>query len=153
MRPSERVSMNQISEVLDHAVEYLQHINKVIDEELASAPSQRVGMLLTAFAGAQQGLSDAIERYAEDATDRVLNTFVNFSAELPAAIAGPVSADSTLLVTQWLVGVNKHLYDLFNEVAGLARGEEVRIAFQGLASQVEAHERKLSKEYQRFEDL
>ena len=35
----------------------------------------------------------------------------------------------------------------------MLKGEDARIAFQGLASQVEAHERKLSKEYQRFEDL
>lgn len=153
MRAKERVTMSQVSEVLDHALDYLRHINELIESQRQSAPSQRVEMLLTAFAGEQRGLVDAIERYLEGATDRVLNTFVNFSAELPAAVTGPVTADSTLGVTQWLVGADKHLYDLFDKVAGTTGAEEVQIALRGLADQVEAHERKLSKEYQRFEDL
>lgn len=153
MRPNERVTMSQISEVLEHAIRYLQHINEVIDSALESASTERVRMLLGAFKLEQQALTSAIERYQEDAPERVLGRFVNFSAELPATIAGPESADSTLAVTEWLVGVDKHLQDLFSEVAGSVNVEEVRTALTALADQVETHERKLSKEYQRFEDL
>ena len=153
MRPNERVTMSQISEVLDHAIRYLQHINEVLHSELESAPTERVRMLLAAFELEQRALTGAIERYQEDASARVLGRFVNFSAELPADIAGPASADSTLAVTEWLVGVNKHLHELFSEVAGTVNVEDVRTALAGLADQVETHERKLSKEFQRFEDL
>jgi hypothetical protein len=153
MRPNQRVTMSQIGEVLDHAIEYLKHVNEVLAREEEAATSERVRMLLTAFGQAQQALTSAIERYQEDASDRVLGRFINFSAELPAAIAGPESADTTLAVTEWLIGVNGHLVDLFSEVADSVNVEDVKTAFTGLANQIETHERKLSKEYQRFEDL
>jgi hypothetical protein len=153
MRPNERVAMTRIGEVLDHAVRYLQHVNEIIHSQLESAPTERVRMLLGAFELEQRALTGAIERYQEDAEERVLGRFVNFSVELPAAIAGPDSNDSTLAVTEWLVGVNTHLHDLFSEVAGSVNVEDVRTALTGLADQIETHERKLSKEYQRFEDL
>jgi len=153
MRPNERIAMNQIGDVLDHAIRYLQHVNEVIESEKAGEPVERVRMLLDAFAIEQRALSGALERYQEDASDRVLGRYINFTAELPAAIAGPVSADTTLAITEWLIGVNKHLYDLFDEVAANVNADDVRTAFAGLARQIESHERKLSKEYQRFEDL
>lgn len=153
MRPNERVTMSQISDVLDHAIAYLRHVDAIIDARRAAALPERVRMLLAAFAVEQRALEGAIQRYREDVSQRVLNTFVNFSVELPESIVGLESADSTLAVTEWLVGVNKHLQELFSEVAGSVSVEAVRTAFSGLASQVESHERKLSKEYQRFEDL
>ena len=153
MRPNERVTMSQIGEVLAHSVRYLQHVNETLRGLLESADSERVRMLLKAFELEQRSLRAAIESYQEDASDRVLGRFVNFSAELPASIAGPESAGTTLGVTEWLVEVNKHLHELFSEVAGTVAVEEVCMALKGLADQVEAHERKLSKEYQRFEDL
>jgi hypothetical protein len=153
MRPNERIAMNQIGDVLDHAIRYLQHVNEVIESEKTRATGERVRMLLGAFALEQRALTGALERYQEDATDRVLGRYINFSAELPAAIAGPATADTTLAITEWLIGVNKHLHDLFKEVADNVNADDVRTAFAGLASQIESHERKLSKEYQRFEDL
>ena len=47
----------------------------------------------------------------------------------------------------------QNLYELFQEVAESAPSEEVRQPFQGHSGRIEAPERKLSKEYQRFEDL
>ncbi len=152
MRPNERVTMSRISEVLDHAIAYLRHINELIASEQAAAHSERVQMLLNAYALEQRALTGAIERYLEDAPDPVLGTFINFSVELPASIGG-LASDSTLALTEWLVGVNQHLHALFSEVAGSVSASEVRAAFEGLANQIETHERKLSKEYQRFEDL
>jgi hypothetical protein len=109
-------------------------------------------MLLNAYALEQRALAGAIERYIEDAPDRVLGTFINFSVELPTSMAR-LASDSTLSLTEWLIGVNQHLHALFSEVAGSVGVGDVRTAFEGLASQIETHERKLSKEYQRFEDL
>ncbi len=153
MRPNQRVTMSQIGEVLDHAIDYLRHLNEVLAEAQANAASERVRMLLNAFGLEQRGLTEAIERYQEDASDRVVGRFINFSTELPAEVAGPDSTDTTLSVTEWLLGANKHLADLFGEVAGSVNVEDVQTAFTGLANQIETHERKLSKEYQRFEDL
>lgn len=152
MRPNERITMSRISDVLDHAIAYLQHINELIESEQAAGHSERVQMLLNAYALEQRTLTGAIERYLEDAPDRVLGTYVNFTVELPSSIGG-LASDSTLALTEWLVGVNQHLQALFSEVAGSVSAGEVRTAFEGLTSQIENHERKLSKEYQRFEDL
>ena len=153
MRPNERVTMGQISDVIEHAVSYLHHVNDLIHEQREAASSERVRLLLNAFELEQRALTGAIERYQEDAAERVLGRFVNFSAELPATVAGPESADTTLAVTEWLLGLSKHLHGVFSEVAGSVNVEDVRTAFTALANQVETHERKLSKEYQRFEDL
>ena len=66
MRPNERVSMSQIGEVLEHAFTYLQQINETVASSRDAAASERVKLLLNAFALEQQALADAIEQYARD---------------------------------------------------------------------------------------
>jgi len=83
----------------------------------------------------------------------VLDTFTKYSVELPEAPAGPEEPLTTLGLTQWLVGLNQHLIGMFGELAETAATAEAREAFAAMTTQVLTHDRRLSKEYQRFEDL
>jgi hypothetical protein len=110
-------------------------------------------MLLDAFEAEQRNLLGAIERYADDAPQKVLDTFITYAVEVPDASNPPAAPLTTLGLTQWLLGLNQHLIGTFQELADTAATGEARDAFGALAAQVQAHDRKLSKEYQRFEDL
>jgi len=153
MKQYERVTFSQAQEVLEHAVDFLDHVAGMLDELNDGEPPERVRLLLESFETEQRALKGAMERYLEDAPARVLNTYTQYAVELPGELGGPERPLTTLRVTQWLQSLNRHVAELFRELADSTGSEEVRKAFGGLADQILSHERKLSKEYQRFEDL
>ncbi len=153
MKHHERVTFNQGREILQHSVDYLSHINEQLDGAAEREHPERVRMLLESYRIEQRNLLEAIERYLEDAPDKVLNAYSAFAAELPAELAGPEEPLSTLSLTQWLMALNQHLVSMFTELADSGKNDALRNIFATLSDQVQAHDRRLSKEYQRFEDL
>ncbi len=148
-----RTSFARAGDVLEHAIEYLTGIRDLLDGVRELEHPERVRMLLETFETEQRNLLGALERYADDASDKVLDSFIKYSVELPEAPGGPEEPLTTLGLTQWLLGVNQHLIGMFGELAETAATMETREAFAAMAAQVQAHDRRLSKEYQRFEDL
>jgi hypothetical protein len=148
-----RTSFARAGEVLEHAIDYLIRIRDQLDALSDGELTERARMLVDAFAIEQRNLLGALERYAEDASDKVLDTFINYSVELPNPTEGPQSPLTTLGLTQWLLGCNQHLVNVFGELAESAAIAEAREAFAAMFGQLQAHDRRLSKEYQRFEDL
>ncbi|MGD8418031.1 MAG: hypothetical protein PVH91_13315 [Pseudomonadales bacterium] len=153
MKQRGRVTFSQAGEIFEHSIEYLTHIRELLETLRDQEHPQRVKMLLDSFALEHRQLLGAIERYVEDADDRLLNTYSQYAVELPAELSGPDSPLTTLALTQWLQALNQHLASMFRELAETAKSAELRGGFDALTQQVESHERKLSKEYQRFEDL
>jgi len=148
-----RTSFSRAGDVLDHGVEYLTHILALLDEARERTHPERVRLLLESFEAEQRNLLGALERYVDDISDKVLDTFITYSIELPETLAGPAEPLTNLGLTQWLVGLNQHLIEVFSELAATGTSTEAREVFAGLSSQVQGHDRRLSKEYQRFEDL
>jgi len=153
MKHHDRVTFSQGYEVLEHAVEYLTHICGVLEATAERDMPQRERMLLDAYRVEQRNLLGAIERYQADAPERALATYTQYVAELPAELAGPEKPMTTLSLTQWLLALNQHLVTLFTELAESGKNDALGSIFSGLAEQVQAHDRRISKEYQRFEDL
>ena len=153
MKKHQRVTFSQVSDLFDHAIRYLQHVLTLLDGLREQDLAERVEMLLSSYEIEQRNLLQAIERYVEDADERLMNTYAQNSVELPAELDGPEEPLSTLTLTRWLQGLNQHLVTLFHELAETSRSADLRGAFEAITRQIEAHERKLSKEYQRFEDL
>lgn len=153
MKKHQRVTFNQVSDIFEHAIDYLKHVVTLLDGLRERELSDRVEMLLSSYEVEERNLLGALERYVEDADDRLLNTYAQYSVELPAELDGPEEPLSTIALTRWLQGLNQHLVELFRELAGTSRSADQRGAFEAMTRQVESHERKLSKEYQRFEDL
>lgn len=153
MKHHQRVTFTQGGEVLEHAVDYLQHVIGLLQNVAGGDASQRVQMLMDAYLAEQRNLLGAMERFLEDAPDKVLSTYAQYAVELPAELEGPAQPLTTLSLTQWVVALNQHLVNLFTELAESGKNDAIGEVFSALAGQVQAHERKLSKEYQRFEDL
>lgn len=153
MKQYERVTFSQAQQVLQHAVDFLDHVADMLAELDDGEAPERVRLLLESFETEQRALKGAMERYREDAPERVLNTYTQYAVELPGELGGPELPLTTLKVTQWLQSLNRHVAELFHELAESTGSDEVRTAFAGLADQMMSHERKLSKEYQRFEDV
>jgi hypothetical protein len=143
-------------EILDRAQRHLAQVSDILEQARDRSPSERVRMLLDSVEVEQRNLLGAIERYRDDASDKILNTYAQYTVELPSDIEPPEEPLTTLGITQWLVQQNGLLQAMFTELA--EKGEagnagERRQVFGALAQQLEAHDRRLSKEYQRFEDL
>jgi hypothetical protein len=153
MAQHERVTFTQGREVIEHAVAYLRKIEDVLEDLRDSAESERVAMLLTSVTKEQRALVGGVERYLEDASDKVLGTYAQYTIELPRDVDGPEAPVTSLVLIQWLVRMNSHLHDMFAELARSAPGAEIAEVFAGLAEQIQSQDRRLSKEYQRFEDL
>jgi len=153
MTQHHRTSFTRAGGVLEHGIEYLTRIRDLLHDAREREHPERVRMLLDSFEAEQRNLLGALERYFDDAPDKVLDTFANYSVELPEVLDGPPEPLTTLGLTQWLLGRNLHLVGMFGELADTAASTEGREAFAALSSQVQAHDRRLSKEYQRFEDL
>lgn len=148
-----RTAFSRAGDVLEHAIGYLAHVSDLLDEVRGREHPERVQMLLDAFALEQRNLLGAVERYADDAPAKIADTFVQFSVEVPESLSGPGEPLTTLGLTQWLQGLNQHLVKVFEELAESAAAPEVRESFAALSGQVLGHDKRLSKEYQRFEDL
>jgi len=153
MKQHQRVTFGQVNDIFEHSIDYLKHVVGMLDGLRTRDLSERVDMLLTSYEAEQRSLLGAIERYVDDADERLLNTFAQYAVELPAELGGPEEPLSTLTLTRWLQGLNQHLVVLFRELASTSRSVDLRGVFEALTHQIESHERKLSKEYQRFEDL
>jgi len=143
-------------EILKRAARYLSQIRDVLDDAREQEHSERVNMLLTSVELEQRNLLGAVERYLEDAPEKILNTYAQYTVEIPSEVEPPEEPLTTLSLTQWLLRQNGLLQAMFAELADKgekANAEERRVVFGGLADQLESHNRLLSTEYQRFEDL
>ena len=148
-----RNAFSRIGEVLEHSIDFLERVGERLESTRPRQLPERVRMLLVSFETDQRNLLAALERYVEDAPDNVRDTFINFSMQLPDTLPDPDEPLTTLALTRWLQDMNQHLIDVFGELAATAVTDDARGAMQGLAAMVQAHDRRLSKEYQRFEDL
>ncbi len=153
MKHHERVTFNQGRDILEHSIDYLKHVNGLLEATAERDHGERERMLLESFRIEQRNLLGALERYLEDAPEKLLDTYSQYAVELPAELAGPEEPISTLSLTQWVMALNQHLVSLFAELAGSGKNAALRDIFAALAEQVQAHDRRLAKEYQRFEDL
>lgn len=148
-----RITFTQGQEILEHAIEYLEAVSDCLADLARRGLPERERMLLDAFASEHAKLTEALARYLEDAPPAALGTFSQFNCELPAAPSPPPEEISTLSLTQWLIAANQELVNACESIAANAASEEQRQAFEALSELVRTHDRTLSKEYQRFEDL
>lgn len=153
MTQHQRVTFTQGREVLEHAVDYLRRIVAVLEDLKEQAQAERVALFLSSVTGEQNALLDAIDRFIDDAPAKALDTYAQYTVELPDDLTPPKAPLDNLALLQWLVGHNRYLDEAFGELAGSAATREIGEVFGGVARQVQAHDRRLSKEYQRFEDL
>lgn len=153
MTKHKRVTFSQVNDILEYAIDYLQHVVELLDRLRERDLSDRVEMLLNSYEIEQRNLQGSIERYVEDADERLLNTYSQYSVELPEPPEAPEEPLTTLTLTRWLQSLNQQPVTLFHELAQNSRSADVRGALDSLAGHIESHERRMSKEYQRFEDL
>ncbi|MDZ7670899.1 MAG: hypothetical protein U5Q16_16300 [Gammaproteobacteria bacterium] len=152
MSQHEQATFTQGGDVIEHTVNYLRRIADVIDDVRQQDNSERVGMLLDCAELEQRELIGALERLLDDAPQKVMETYAQYTVELPAEIQAP-DVQSTLDLIQWLSRYNSAVHETFTELAETADGGEITEVFGGIAEQIQAHEQRLSKEYQRLEDL
>ncbi len=153
MNKHTRSAFSRIGEVLEHSIDYLSRVGVQLEQARPRELPERVRMLLVSFEADQRNLLAALERYVEDAPESITETFINFHAPLPEEVAGPDDPLTTVSLTLWLEEMNQRLIDMFTELAAIAASADAREAMTALANMVQAHDRRLSKEYARGEDL
>jgi hypothetical protein len=143
-------------EILERAIRHLTQVRDILDRAREREQSERVRMLLNSMELEQRNLLGSIERYLDDVPSKILNTYAQYTVELPSDVEPPEEPLTTLGLTQWLLRQNGLLQTVFTELAEKgekANADERQTVFGGIAAQLESHDRRLSKEYQRFEDL
>ena len=143
-------------EIMDRTIRYLTQIRDILDEVRQREHAERVKLLLNSVEVEQRELLGAFERYLADVPPKVLVTYSQYTVELPTDLEPPEEPLTTLGLLQWLLEHNGRLLEMFTELS--EKGEEggageQHEVFGGMAQQLESHDRALSKEYQRFEDL
>lgn len=153
MAQHHKVTFTRGREVVEHGIAYLRALGEQLDAWLDQELPERVRLLMTSVEVEERQLLGAVDRYLEDAGPEI-ESFAQFTVELPAGLPKvPDAPLSNLSLIQWLQQCHQPLQATFAELGDNADTPEVQEVFQALAGQVEAHERRLSKEYQRFEDL
>lgn len=153
MSRHQRATFTRGGEVIEHAVQYLKGIRDVLDDLRGEQHPQRVVMFLNVVEVQQRELIGALERFMDDVPDKVLNTYAQYTIELPAEFAGLPDSPTTLDITHWVSRYNGALLNTFAELADTGEPGDITEVFAGIAAQIQSHERRLSKEYQRMEDL
>ena len=153
MAKHEHVTFSSGRDVIEHAVRYLTWIRDALDELSERQHGERLRMLLESVEADQRNLLGSLERLLEDASRKALNTYTQYTVEIPSEIEMPEEPLTTLGLVQWLQEYNSQLHKMFAKIAENEDSEEASNLFGGIAQQVEAHERRLSKEYQRTESL
>src|SRR6056297_3516902 len=153
MTQHQRYTYSRGSEVIDYIIGYLKHIRDVLDELREDDQAQRVAMLLTTMETEHRNLLGSFERIRSDAPEQALETYSQYIVELPRDVGRPEEPVTTVGLLRWLQGLNGHLYQTLKDLGEKEDAEEAAEMFSGMALKVESHERTLSKEQQRFEDL
>jgi hypothetical protein len=153
MTRHQRATFTRGGEVIEHAVQYLKGIRDVLDDLRGENHGDRVAMFLNVIEVQERELIGALERFLDDVPDKVLDTYAQYTIELPAEFAPLPDSPTTLDLTQWVARYNGALQETFAELGDTGEPGEIADVFAGIAAQIQSHERRLSKEYQRFEDL
>ncbi|MFW6094086.1 MAG: hypothetical protein ACODAC_08950 [Pseudomonadota bacterium] len=140
-------------EVIERAIDYLEHVSALLAEERQRGHGERVQMLLDSVESEQRSLLASVERYLEDAPGKVLHTYAQYIKDLPEDLEPPEQPLDGLGLLQWVQHANNRLYEEFEELASNVDADAPREAFGSIAQQIQSHERRLSKEFQRFQDL
>lgn len=154
MSKHEHVTFTRGQDVVEHAIRYLEQVTEVLESLRERELSERVKMLLNSVEVEHRNLVGSLERLLEDAPDKALATFTQYTVEMPTEVAPPEEQPLTTLgLTRWLEESVRPVQFMCAELAEHRDAEEASELFGGIAQQIEAHERTLSKEYQRTEDL
>ena len=153
MARHQQVTFHRGEEILEFSIRYLTRIRDILDELSQGEHQERVKMLLASVEAEQRNLLGSIERVLEDTSDKVRNVYAQYTVEIPAEIEPPADPLTTLGLIQWLEGLNDPVRSMFKELSENEDAEEADEVFGSIAQQIEAHNMRLSKEYQRTEDL
>lgn len=140
-------------QVIEHGVRYLRAIRDALDDLIDQDHGERVKMLLSTVVSEHRGLLDSLDRLQEDTTDKMRNTYTQYTVEMPEEIEPPEQPLTSLGLVQWLSGALEPLQNMFKELAENRDSEDATEVYASLAQQIESHQMRLSKEYQRTEDL
>ncbi len=153
MTQHKRYTYTSGREVIEHSVQYLTRIRDILDELREADHDERTKMILNSVEVEQRNFVGSIERFLEDAPEKVLRTYAQYTVELPEEIERPAEPLDSLGLIQWLERYNGYLHNMYAELSEKGDSKEVAEVFAGIAQQVESHDRRLSKEYQRSQDL
>lgn len=153
MARHQQITFHRGHEVLQFATRYLERIRDVLDELAEEEGGERLKMLLRSVRTEHRNLLGSVERVLEDSSEKVRRVYAQYTVEMPAEVEPPEGPVTTLALVQWLEHLLEPVHDMFEELAGNEDSEEASEVFGGLAQQIQSHSMRLSKEYQRTEDL
>jgi hypothetical protein len=153
MTQSERDTYLPIRELIDRAIEYATAIVHRLEELRGESKDSRVALLQQALRDEQLNLTTAIQRYAEQAPDDVMDTVAQYSIALPDRLLPLGTPHTPADLEQWALDVNRRLGDFFSELAEVAEETPAREPLANLAERVKSHEKRIVQAFAGAQEL
>lgn len=138
----------QVREMLDQVRDFHGQLAEYYHQLSESTDRQRVKLLLDHLSGHEQQLQDSLRSYEEDASEQVMNTWVDckYCNEVLATCEQmPIGSETSVeSVAQATMDIDRCLVRFYREVAEKVESEKVRDVFQNLVEMEENELRKLA---------
>jgi hypothetical protein len=153
MTNGERDTFLPAGELLARAIVYSSAIVQRLGRIRATPDGSRVALIQNAYKQEQSRLTTTLERYANEAAPQILDTFAQYAVPLPDPQPEPASPLTPEALTQWMLDLNRPLFDLFSEVADAVEATSAHDVFENLAELVRNHEMRIVQAADGAQDL
>ena len=144
-------------DVLNHVKHFHQEIGARYQRISGETDKKRLKMLLDYISEREQKLADAISVFSEGTSDKVLDTWFQYTSDdtpiqrlLDSDVSADMSPDDLMRVT---MQISDHFNALYRDIVAAADSNEVRTVFQNLLDEAQKHKEKVARDFQMFMDL
>ncbi|MGB6045784.1 MAG: hypothetical protein WBF93_21695 [Pirellulales bacterium] len=150
-------SFEQAKDILDHAKEFHHRVARYYLQLEDQVAQQRVKMMLNYLSRHEDRLADALQSYEENASRKILNTWVQFVYDdeiLKTLGETPVQSEMSVDdVVDLGLRLDDRLINCFKMMVDAAETDDVREVFQNLVDMEEQEKRQLVRNAGRSLDI
>jgi rubrerythrin len=146
----------QTREVLRHAKKFHEQVAGLCNRLSGKCDQERIRMLLDYMGERERQLAKAIDQFADETSNNVLDTWFQYSHD-PSSLQCPdfniTSETSSDDVMRLGMDLAQCLIDMYKEIADNADSEEIRAVFRNLLEREQKEKLKLARNAQLLDDL
>ncbi len=144
-------------DVLEHVRHFHQEVSNRYQRVSGETDKKRLKLLLDYISEREQKLADAVSVFTEGTSDRVLETWFQYTSDdtpiqrlLDSDISPDMTPDDLMRVT---LQIADHFGALYRDIVAAADTDEVRTVFQNLLDEEQKEKEKVARNFQMFMDL
>lgn len=144
-------------DVLEHIRQFHQEVSNSYQRVSGETDKNRLKLLLDYISEREQQLANAISVFTERTSDKVLDTWFQYTSDdtpirrlLDSDMSPDMTPDDLMRVT---LQISDHFIALHGDIVAAADTDEIRTVFQNLLDEEQKEKEKLARNFQMFMDL